>query len=185
MENLEFTRRLYIELNINEYGCSWNSTAIESRQKKNLTHNLIKPLMSEQVNNDLSLSGKIPSGLFNSMFNFKGNWKQDAKLLAFDGCFIALSDRVKLEIPSSWNPAAIAKTSAYGLQVAVDCFIAQKFVDKYGTHIVVGGKMGGKDVFPIKQLQSSNMEQTIRQQLLTQLADRKFTEDTDGSLSLN
>lgn len=65
--------------------------------------------MSEQVNNDLSLSGKIPSGLFNSMFNFKGNWKQDAKLLAFDGCFIALSDRVKLEIPSSWNPAAIAK----------------------------------------------------------------------------
>lgn len=45
--------------------------------------------------------------------------------------------------------------------------------------------MGGKDVFPIKQLQSSNMEQTIRQQLLTQLADRKFTEDTDGSLSLN
>ncbi|KAL4316381.1 hypothetical protein AHAS_Ahas15G0279400 [Arachis hypogaea] len=60
---------------------------------------------------------------------------------AFDGCFISLytveldrtnltlSDQVKKDVPSSWNPAALAS-----------------FIDKYGTHVIVGVKMGGKDV---------------------------------------
>lgn len=139
--------------------------------------------MSELFNQDLSLPGKIPSGLFNSMFDFKGCWQRDAadtKYLAFDGWFITLynielvksqitlSDRVKLDVPTSWDPPAIAE-----------------FINKYGTHIVVGVKMGGKDVFHMKQLQISNMEPIIFLQLLKQLADRKFTEDTDGSPSLN
>lgn len=49
--------------------------------------------MSERFNQDLSLSGKIPSGLFNSMFDFKVCWQKDAgaaKGLAFDGWFITL-----------------------------------------------------------------------------------------------
>ncbi|KAL3596448.1 hypothetical protein D5086_008085 [Populus alba] len=33
-----------------------------------------------------------------------------------------------------------------------------RFIDKYGTHVVVGVKMGGKDVIHIKQLQNSNLE---------------------------
>lgn len=80
--------------------------------------------MSEQFNQDMSLSGKIPSGLFNAMFGYKGCWQKDAsstKALAFDGWFIsmynielarsqiALSEQVKNEVPSSWDPAALAE----------------------------------------------------------------------------
>ncbi|KAL7584239.1 hypothetical protein Lser_V15G46211 [Lactuca serriola] len=51
------------------------------------------PQMSEQFNQELSLAGKIPSGLFNYVFDFSGNWKKDAsstKTLAFDGVFISV-----------------------------------------------------------------------------------------------
>lgn len=80
--------------------------------------------MAEQFNQDISLSGKIPSGLFNMMFDFKGCWQKDAattKTLAFDGWLITmynivlsksqitLSEHVKKEVPSSWDPAALAK----------------------------------------------------------------------------
>lgn len=80
--------------------------------------------MSEQFNQELSLSGKIPSGLFNSMFEFSGSWQKDAantKALAFDGWFITLyalalsksqivlRDHVKHAVPSTWDPAALAR----------------------------------------------------------------------------
>lgn len=80
--------------------------------------------MSEQLNQELSLTGKIPSSLFNAMFEFSGYWQKDAaytKHLAFDGMFIALytvaleksqmvlKDHVKKEVPSSWEPAALAR----------------------------------------------------------------------------
>ncbi|PIN06559.1 hypothetical protein CDL12_20886 [Handroanthus impetiginosus] len=131
--------------------------------------------MSEHFNQELSLSGKIPSGVFNTMFGFKGCWQNDAsttKILAFDGWFISLytielersqltlSDKVKKEVPTAWDPAALAE-----------------FIDKYGTHVIVGVKMGGKDVVHIKQLQNSNLQPTEVQKLLKQLADEKFCED--------
>jgi hypothetical protein len=80
--------------------------------------------MSEQFNQEISLSGKIPSGLFNSMFEFSGCWQKDAantKTLAFDGVFITLytvaleksqmvlCDNIKNAVPSSWEPAALAR----------------------------------------------------------------------------
>lgn len=80
--------------------------------------------MSEQLNQELSLTGKIPSGLFNAMFEFSGCWQKDAaytKTLAFDGMFITLytvaleksqmvlKDHVKKEVPPSWEPAALAR----------------------------------------------------------------------------
>lgn len=80
--------------------------------------------MAEQFNQDLSLSGKIPSGLFNAMFAFRGCWQKDlsaTKSLAFDGWFITLysielarahivlHDNVKQDVPSSWDPAALAE----------------------------------------------------------------------------
>ncbi|KAL0335280.1 UNVERIFIED_CONTAM: MACPF domain-containing protein [Sesamum calycinum] len=83
--------------------------------------------MSEQLNQELSLTGKIPSGLFNAMFEFSGCWQKDAaytKTLAFDGMFITLytvaleksqmvlKDHVKKEVPSSWEPAALARLLA-------------------------------------------------------------------------
>lgn len=138
--------------------------------------------MSEQFNHELSLSGKIPSGFFNSMFGYKGCWQKDApttKNLAFDGWFITLynielaksqitlSEKVKQEVPSSWDPTALAE-----------------FIDKYGTHIVVGVKMGGKDVIYLKQLQNSNLEPHEVQNLLKKLADDELSEDAyEGSVS--
>ena len=80
--------------------------------------------MSEQFNQEISLTGKIPSGLFNAMFDFSGCWQKDAantKTLAFDGVFITLytvaleksqmvlRDHVKKAVPSSWEPAALAR----------------------------------------------------------------------------
>lgn len=79
--------------------------------------------MSEQYNKELSLTGKIPSGLFNAMFNYTGCWQKDAaptKCLAFDGWLITLynieltrsqltlSEQVKQDVPSLWDPAALA-----------------------------------------------------------------------------
>lgn len=79
--------------------------------------------MSEQYNKELSLTGKIPSGLFNAMFNYTGSWQKDAaptKCLAFDGWLInlynielarsqlTLSEQVKQDVPSLWDPAALA-----------------------------------------------------------------------------
>lgn len=79
--------------------------------------------MSEQFNQEMCLSGKIPSGLFNEMFNFKSCWQKDAtatKSLAFDGWFITLynvelarfqitlSESVKQDVPSTWDPSSVA-----------------------------------------------------------------------------
>ncbi|KAK6149940.1 hypothetical protein DH2020_017465 [Rehmannia glutinosa] len=137
--------------------------------------------MSEHFNQELSLSGKIPSGLFNAMFGFKGCWQSDAsttKILAFDGWLIGLytvelersqitlSDKVKQEVPSTWDPVALAE-----------------FIEKYGTHVIVGVKMGGKDVIHIKQLQNSNLQPTEVQKLLKQLADERFCEDGNNPVA--
>ena len=80
--------------------------------------------MSEQFNQEISLTGKIPSGLFNAMFEFSGCWQKDAantKTLAFDGVFVTLHtaaleknqlvlrEHVKQAVPSSWEPAALAR----------------------------------------------------------------------------
>ncbi|KAE9607224.1 hypothetical protein Lal_00026401 [Lupinus albus] len=139
--------------------------------------------MSEHFNQQLSLSGKIPSGLFNTMFDMRKCWPKDAastKSLAYDGCFITLYnveldrtnitlfENVKQEVPSSWNPAALAE-----------------FIEKYGTHVVVGVKMGGKDVVHIKQSKNSDLQPTELQKLLKQLADERFSEDSNRSSNVN
>lgn len=138
--------------------------------------------MSEQINQEISLSGKIPSGLFNSMFEYSGCWQKDAantKTLAFDGWFITLytvalakphfvlRDHVKEAVPSSWDPAALAS-----------------FIQKYGTHIVVGVKMGGKDVVYVKQQHSSNIQPADVQKRLKEMADKRF-QDSSGQYGLN
>ena len=80
--------------------------------------------MAEKFNQDLCLSGKIPSGLFNTMFDLRSCWQKDAasaKHLAFDGWFITLynvelershitlSEEVKREVPDTWDPVALAE----------------------------------------------------------------------------
>ncbi|KAJ6835762.1 MACPF domain-containing protein NSL1 [Iris pallida] len=137
--------------------------------------------MSEQFNQDIGLSGKIPSGLFNAMFDFRGWWQKDmssTKSLCFD-CWsislysielarshIVLTDEVKRDVPSSWDPAALAE-----------------FIEKYGTHIVTGVKMGGKDVVSIKQQQDSVLPQSVVQNLLKILADDRFSEGFNGNFT--
>ncbi|XP_017970930.1 PREDICTED: MACPF domain-containing protein At4g24290 [Theobroma cacao] len=128
--------------------------------------------MSEQFNQEISLTGNIPSGLFNSMFEFSGCWQKDAanaKTLAFDGVFITLysvaleksqmvlRDHVKKAVPSFWEPAALAR-----------------FIETYGTHITVGVKMGGKDVIYMKQQHSSNLQPAEIQKRLKDVADKRF-----------
>ncbi|XVF00564.1 hypothetical protein REPUB_Repub04eG0011400 [Reevesia pubescens] len=137
--------------------------------------------MSEQFNQELSLTGKIPSGLFNSMFEFSGCWQKDAantKTLAFDGVIITLysvaleksqmvlRDHVKKAVPSTWEPAALAR-----------------FIETYGTHIIVGVKMGGKDVIYIKQQHSSTLQPADIQKRLKDMADKRFL-DANGHYSM-
>lgn len=138
--------------------------------------------MSEQFNQELSLSGKIPSGLFNTMFEFTGSWQKDAantKSLAFDGWYvtlysvalskgqIVLRDHVKQAVPSTWEPAALAR-----------------FIKKFGTHIVVGLKMGGKDVIYLKQQHSSSLQAADVQKRLKEMSDRRFL-DANGQSDMS
>ncbi|KAH9750918.1 MACPF domain-containing protein [Citrus sinensis] len=138
--------------------------------------------MSEQFNQELSLTGKIPSGLFNAMFEFSGYWQKDAantKTLAFDGMFISLysvaleksqmvlRDRVKKAVPATWEPAALAS-----------------FIETYGTHIIVGVRMGGKDVIYVKQKHSSTLQPADVQKRLKEMADKRFL-DANGQYSLS
>ncbi|KAK2662210.1 hypothetical protein Ddye_000784 [Dipteronia dyeriana] len=138
--------------------------------------------MSEQFNQELSLSGKIPSGLFNAMFEFSSCWQKDAantKTLAFDGVFISLytvaleksqmvlRDHVRKAVPSTWEPAALAR-----------------FIDTFGTHIIVGVKMGGKDVIYVKQQHSSNLQPADVQKRLKEMADKRFV-DANGQYGVS
>ncbi|KAJ7967990.1 MACPF domain-containing protein [Quillaja saponaria] len=137
--------------------------------------------MSEQFNQDISLTGKIPSGLFNAMFDFSTCWQKDAantKTLAFDGVFITLytvaleksqmvlRDHIKKAVPSSWEPLALAR-----------------FIETFGTHVIVGVKMGGKDVIYMKQQHSSTLQPADVQKRLKEMADKRFL-DTNGQYSM-
>ncbi|KAJ6890874.1 MACPF domain-containing protein [Populus alba x Populus x berolinensis] len=130
--------------------------------------------MSEFFNQKASVPGKIPSGLFNSMFGFESDtWAADAadtKCLALDGCFITLfnfridryplvlCDEVREAVPSSWDPCALAR-----------------FIEKYGTHIIVGLSIGGHDVVLVRQDKSSNVGSSELKKHLDDLGDQLFS----------
>ncbi|XP_047065425.1 MACPF domain-containing protein At1g14780-like [Lolium rigidum] len=130
--------------------------------------------MTELFNHRSSVPGKIPSGLFNASFGLDGgSWAQDAsstKCLALDGYFIslldlrldcqplAIADHVIADVPDSWDPPAIAS-----------------FIEKYGTHVVVGVSMGGQDVVYVKQEKSSLLPESEIKEHLEKLGDQLFT----------
>ncbi|KAA8532474.1 hypothetical protein F0562_032507 [Nyssa sinensis] len=130
--------------------------------------------MSEFFNQKCSLPGKIPSGLFNAMFGFQsGSWATDAantKYLGLDGYFIVLfnfhidryplvlSDEVRNSVPSVWDPSGLSR-----------------FIEKYGTHIIVGLSVGGQDVVLVRQDKSSNFEPSQLKSHLENLGDQLFT----------
>ncbi|OEL28587.1 MACPF domain-containing protein [Dichanthelium oligosanthes] len=130
--------------------------------------------MSEVFNHRNSLTGKIPSGLFNSCFDLEcSSWAEDAsatKCLVFDGYFIslldlrldcrplALADHVVRDVPAAWDPSDIAS-----------------FIKKYGTHIVVGLSLGGQDVVYVKQDNPSPLSPSEIKEHLDRLGDQLFT----------
>ncbi|XP_031257404.1 MACPF domain-containing protein At1g14780-like [Pistacia vera] len=130
--------------------------------------------MSEFFNQKNSIPGKIPSGYFNAMFNLEsGSWATDAahtKCLGLDGYFIALfnlridryplvlSDEIRNAVPSFWDPCVLSR-----------------FIEKYGTHVVVGLSVGGQDVVLVKQDKSSNLGPSELKTHLDNLGDQLFT----------
>lgn len=127
--------------------------------------------MSELFNKKLCIGGKVPSGMFNAMFNFSGSWQVDSsmtKSLAVDGVVIPLysvhlrspfilSDEVKKAVPSSWDPAALAS-----------------FIEKYGTHLIISVEVGGKDIIYVKQHQSSSLTKSEVDSHLKKLVETRF-----------
>ncbi|XP_050234997.1 MACPF domain-containing protein CAD1 [Mercurialis annua] len=140
--------------------------------------------MAGRFNEKSGISGHIPLGSFNSMFNFTGSWKIDAaatKSLAMVGHFIplykiqlakvnlVLHDEIKRAVPYSWDPAAMAS-----------------FIESYGTHIVTSATIGGRDVVYIKQHQSSSLLGSDIESYVKDIADQRFQDSksqlTDGPL---
>lgn len=54
------------------------------------------------------------------------------------------------------------------------CLFPCRFIEKYGTHAVVGIKMGGKDMIYVKQQHSSPLQPVDVQKKLKDMADRIF-----------
>ncbi|KAE8722571.1 hypothetical protein F3Y22_tig00013960pilonHSYRG00284 [Hibiscus syriacus] len=136
--------------------------------------------MSELLNQKSSIQGKVPSGYLNSIFGLRGDWLHDAedtKNLAFDGYFISLyhlhltasplvlHDRVKKSVPPHWDPAALAR-----------------FIQTYGTHIIVGMAIGGQDLICVRQNYSSSIPASELRGYLEDLGDVMFSDGNSPSL---
>ncbi|KAF3323731.1 MACPF domain-containing protein [Carex littledalei] len=132
--------------------------------------------MSEFINQCGSVPGKVPSGLFNSLFDLTGAWLEDAKEtkhLAFDGNFICLynlhlrcaplilRDEVKKAVPPNWDPVALAR-----------------FIQTYGTHIIVGLSIGGQDMVCVRQTHSSPVSTADLKMHLEDLGNILFEDGT-------
>ncbi|CAJ2676042.1 unnamed protein product [Trifolium pratense] len=130
--------------------------------------------MSELFNRKSSIPGKIPSGYFNTVFGFDdGSWAAEAantKCLGLDGYLIRLfnlhihrlplilSKQVLEAVPTSWDPSALAR-----------------FIENFGTHILVGLSIGGKDLLLVKQDVSSNLGPSELKNHLDELGEQLFS----------
>lgn len=80
--------------------------------------------MANYFNEKSDISGSVPLGSFNSMFNFTGSWQIDAaatKSLAMTGYIIplfsvtltnsnlVLREEIRRAVPYSWDPASLAR----------------------------------------------------------------------------
>nr|GME11339.1 MACPF domain-containing protein At4g24290-like [Ipomoea batatas] len=132
--------------------------------------------MSEVLNQKSSVQGKVPSGYLNAIFDLSGSWlndASDAKYLAFDGYFVSLyylhltasplllQDQVKKDVPPHWDPASLSR-----------------FIQTYGTHIIVGMGIGGQDLLCVKQRPSSTIPPAELKGYLDDLGDCLFSDGT-------
>lgn len=135
--------------------------------------------MSEILNQKCSIQGKVPSGYLNAIFDLTGDWFHDAadtKYLAFDGYFISLyylhlttsslelQDHVKKAVPPHWDPASLAR-----------------FIQTYGTHIIVGMAVGGQDLICVRQKPSSAIPPADLRRYLEDLGDYLFSDGKSPS----
>lgn len=135
--------------------------------------------MAEYFNEKSGISGCIPLGNFNAMFNFTGSWQVDAavtKSLAMVGYFVplfkvklaklnlVLREEVKRAIPYSWDPASLAS-----------------FIENYGTHIVTSATVGGRDVVYIRQHQSSLLSLSDIENYVHDIVEHRFVNSEDQS----
>nr|XP_043610295.1 MACPF domain-containing protein At1g14780-like [Erigeron canadensis] len=136
--------------------------------------------MSELLNQRASVQGKVPSGYFNALFDLSGAWLNDAadvKHLAFDAYYISLyylhltasplvlKEIVKKSVPTHWNPELLAR-----------------FIQTYGTHIIVGMGVGGQDIICVKQKPSSTISATDLRGYLEDLGDCLFLDGASPNL---
>ena len=61
--------------------------------------------------------------------------------------------------------------------------VHSRFIETFGTHIVVGVKMGGKDVIYMKQQHSSTLQPADIQKKLKDMADKRFL-DANGQYGM-
>ncbi|KAI4298182.1 hypothetical protein L6164_031772 [Bauhinia variegata] len=158
--------------------CSPGKIAIER------THVCSFHEMAKYFNEKSDVTGQIPLGSFNSMFNFTGSWMVDAaatKSLAMVGSFIplfevkltklnlVLHEEIKRAVPYSWDPASLAS-----------------FIENYGTHIVTSVTVGGRDVVYIRQHQSSSLSASDIENYAKEIEGDRFhdvkTLSSDGHL---
>ncbi|XP_020228673.1 MACPF domain-containing protein At4g24290 [Cajanus cajan] len=134
--------------------------------------------MLEHFNQEMCLAGQTASGHFCASFGLPSRSIKDlasTKSLAYDGWFIKryaieleryhgeLLDHVKEAVPSAWDPEALAR-----------------FIERFGTHVIVGVIMGGKDVLYVRQEDTSYLGPTTIQKLLEDTANMKFQDSADN-----
>jgi hypothetical protein len=125
----------------------------------------------------------VPSGYLNAIFGLRGDWfhdTADTKFLAFDGYFISLyylqlttsplilRDKVKKSVPPHWDPAALAR-----------------FIQTYGTHIIVGLAVGGQDLVCVRQEPSSSISPADLRRHLEDLGDFLFSDGKSADIHRN
>ncbi|KAG5041340.1 hypothetical protein JHK85_013816 [Glycine max] len=134
--------------------------------------------MMEHFNQQMLLSGNLASGHLCASFGLSDRSIKDLasiKSLAYDGWFIKrytielerhhckILDQVEEAVPSSWDPEALAR-----------------FIQRFGTHVIVGVSMGGKDVLYLRQEDTSYLGPTSIQKLLKDTASRKFKDSAEN-----
>ncbi|XP_077251073.1 MACPF domain-containing protein CAD1-like isoform X2 [Tasmannia lanceolata] len=133
--------------------------------------------MAEFFNKKSGISGNIPLGSFNSMFNFTGSWQVDAattKSLALDGYFIplcrfqlaksplVLQEYINDAVPQTWEPSSLAN-----------------FIENFGTHIITSVTIGGRDVVYVKQHHSSLLSASDIKNYVKEIGDQRFKDIED------
>ncbi|XP_057534400.1 MACPF domain-containing protein CAD1-like isoform X1 [Amaranthus tricolor] len=128
--------------------------------------------MVNHFNKKADLSANIPLGSFNAAFNFTGSKHIDAastKSLSVDGFVFPLAkiqlsksawvlqENVIKAIPTVWDPPSLAS-----------------FIENYGTHVITSVTIGGKDVFYVKQHQSSPLSAIEMKIYVQEIGKQRF-----------